>query len=185
MSRIDLATPIHKCVRKILFDQAMSLARTDFTNTSEIGRAVAELRDSLALLHEHGEHEDQLILPLLRDADPALFAECVAQHGRLARGFRELELLGQTVALVTESERAHAGARLTQRFYDFVREQLEHLTFEESRMLQALWRACSDEQLLQARQRILARVPAERAPTWRGLMLAAANASELSALPGA
>ncbi len=59
--RIDLASTIHKCIRKLLFEQAMLLARCDFRDEASCREACAALDRGFVMLREHADHEDEVI----------------------------------------------------------------------------------------------------------------------------
>lgn len=184
MKRVDLATTIHKAVRRLLFEQAMLFGRCDLAIDTERDEALDGLVKVLTLLREHAEHEDEVIVPLFSGREPELLAEFERQHASLERAIRELERLAATLRTVTASERADFGARLSHRFQSFVAEQLAHLVFEETAGNAALWRHFDDAELCLARERILSRVVPAHAASWFNLVRASANASELAELGG-
>ena len=57
--RPDLITPIHKGLRRALFDTALALARTDFTAEAEVAAAQEAVATCFEYLREHAEHEDR------------------------------------------------------------------------------------------------------------------------------
>lgn len=185
MKRVDLASPIHKAVRRLLFEQAMLFARCDFAADRERDDATDALVNVFALLREHAQHEDEVIVPLLAEREPELLAEFERQHASLERSIRELERIAVTLRTATSSEHADIGARLSHRFQRFVAEQLEHLVFEETTGNAALWRHCDDAELRLAREHIRSRIAPAHAATWLSLVKASVNGRELEELAGA
>lgn len=182
MQRVDLATTIHKAIRKLLFEQTMLLGRTDFAVESEVSHALIELERTISLLREHGEHEDTVVFPELAASEPELLAECERQHASLEHGFREIEALASALQAAAATQRQQAGAHLARRFQSFVAEQLEHMSFEETTVSAALWRLLDDQKLAAMRTAIRARVTPERGPIWAALVMSSANAAELREL---
>ena len=180
MKRVDLATTIHKAVRRSLFEQVMNLGRTNFSDEADCDRALAELNQTLALLREHADHEDQVVFPLLVAHAADLGAELERQHVSLERSVRDIEWLSANLRNVTASEREEVGARLCHRFQSFVVEQLLHLLLEETEANATLWRHYDDAALLEMQGRIRSRLLPDYAARWAELLMSSANAAELA-----
>lgn len=180
--RIDLASSIHKCVRKLLFEQAMLFGRCDYRDETSCREACAALDRSFVLLREHADHEDEVIFPVLSELDPALACEAARQHLSLEQHMREIERNAVGLRLATSAERLDLGRKLTQRFNAFVAAQLAHLAFEEIELNRVLWRGKTDAELLSLRQTIRERTPVARARAWLELMQSALDPAELGSL---
>jgi hemerythrin-like domain-containing protein len=180
--RIDLATPIHKCVRKLLFEQAMLLARTDHRDEASCRDACAALDRGFVMLREHADHEDEVIFPVLSALDSGLASEAARQHSSLEQHMREIERNAVGLRLATSAERVELGKQLLQRFNVFVAAQLSHLAFEETELNRVLWQAKSDEELAQLRQSIRERTSPARGKVWLELMLESLDPAELGSL---
>ena len=181
-TRIDLATTIHKAVRKLLFEQAMLLARSDFRSDDAVQRACTALDDTMLMLREHAEHEDVVVFPVLAELDHRLASEAVRQHHALEQSMRDIERVAATLRVATQAERTRLSRDLTQRFNRFVAAQLTHLAFEEAEIQPAFWLGKTDEELLAMRLALRSLLPPERGKVWMALMLAAADPGELAAL---
>ncbi|MEI9948005.1 MAG: hypothetical protein WDO74_03245 [Pseudomonadota bacterium] len=180
--RVDLATTIHKCVRKLLFEQAMLLARCDYRAETSCREACAALDRGFVMLREHAAHEDELIFPVLSELDSGLACEAARQHLALEQHMREIERIAVGLRLATSSERLDLGKQLMQRFNLFVAAQLSHLAFEETELNRVLWRAKTDAELSLLRQAIRERMPPARGKAWLELMLDSLDPAELSLL---
>jgi len=180
--RVDLASTIHKCVRKLLFEQAMQFARCDFRDETSCREACAALDRSFVMLREHADHEDAVVFPVLFELDPGLGCEAARQHRSLEQHMRGIEHSAVALRLATSAERRHIGKELSQRFNLFIAAQLAHLSFEENECNQALWRSKTDAELLQLQHSIRERIPPARGKVWLELMLVALDPSELSLL---
>lgn len=176
--RPDIATTIHKAVRKILFDHAMLLGRTDFHSIEECRAAHGETAAAFRKLREHADHEDQVVFPELARSDAGLAAEAMRQHEDLEAQMRDIERLSSLSVVATTIERADVGRRLRAAVHDFVAAQLAHLAFEERVLLPALWATHSDAEIFAMHARIQGRMTPERGLEWRGVLLASIDASE-------
>ena len=179
-TRYDLATTIHKAVRKLLFEQALLLARCDFRDEAACRGACAELERVFVLLREHADQEDDVIFPALAQLDAALAHEAARQHLGLEQYMRDLERTAVSLRLATSSERLELGNALTQRFNQYVAAQLAHLIFEEVEMQRVFWDNKSDDELRAMHSVIRSRLPPARSQVWLNLMLDVGNAAELS-----
>ena len=180
-TRIDLATTIHKCVRKILFEQAMLLARADYREESTCRDTCAALDRAFVMLREHADHEDRVIFPALAEIDGALGCEAARQHLGLEKHMRDIERTAAALRFATSSERLALGKELAQSFNQFVAAQLAHMAFEEVELQAALWRAKTDEELAAMRLAIRGLLTPDRGKVWQDLLQASADPVELSA----
>jgi iron-sulfur cluster repair protein YtfE (RIC family) len=182
--RVDIAVTIHKAIRKVLFDHAMLLARTDFRSVEATREAHANLSRTLLSLREHAQHEDAVVFPEIAEAHPPLAAEAIRQHDELEKEMDKLERLSSLAVIATPFERPTFAKRLRAAFNDFVAAQLTHMSFEEETIMPALWETHTDEQLRDMQGRIRAAIPPERGQHWLALLMASADAAELAAIGG-
>jgi hypothetical protein len=78
----DLFTNVHKGIRRALFAACTSLGCADGDATRE-KEARAVLAGALHFVAHHGDNEDLLLLPLLRERAPEVFASMNDTHRRL------------------------------------------------------------------------------------------------------
>jgi hypothetical protein len=183
--RVDIASTIHKAIRRILFTQSMDLARTDFREASECRKTTDGVLRALELLHEHAEHEDTVVFPAVAAEDRSVAAAAARDHAALEEAMREIGRLAVTLSAVTPAERPEIGQKLTVLWNRFVGDQLRHLAFEESEVSAVLLRAHTDEELIAMRARIQATVPPDRAPIWMDLLLSSVDPVERAAMEAA
>ena len=176
--RVDLVTTIHKAVRKVLFEHALLLDRTDFREPDECRRVQAETSSLLTMLGEHARHEDRVIFPAVATHDPAVAAEAASQHEILDAGMATLERLAGLVAIVTASERTETGSKLRAAFAELLIQEVVHWTFEETHVNRVLWDHHTDGELEALRERVRSSMTPARHAEWRRLLLASVNASE-------
>lgn len=78
----DLFTNVHKGIRHALFTACVSLGSAE--GDAERERAArARLAEALHFVAHHGENEELLLLPLLRERAPLVFAQMSEAHARL------------------------------------------------------------------------------------------------------
>jgi len=182
MNRVDLYRVPHRAIRALLFDTTLLVARTDFAAEEEARRAVAAAERLLGFLHEHAEHEDQVIVPEVEALSPELAAELRADHHRTGGLERELAALLARTALADEAERVSLGERLHQRLARLTAEHLAHLEREEVAANRLLWAHRSDAELELLHGRIVAAIPPPRLAEWFGWILPAMSGAERAPL---
>src|SRR5262245_15327319 len=91
--RFDSFTPIHKALRRQMFETAIALARTDFASAEETAEAARSVETCLGYLREHAEHEDRRIMPSVFDLAPALADDLARDHVALERAAIEVDVL--------------------------------------------------------------------------------------------
>ncbi|HXU60196.1 MAG TPA: hemerythrin domain-containing protein [Polyangia bacterium] len=180
--RPDLLTPIHKGLRRALFDTALALARTDFSVAADVTAAQEAVATCFEYLREHAEHEDRHTVPLVARFDPELAATIEAAHPHLERLAISIDSLWPRLAPLDGPARVAVGSELLRRFQAFVAEQLLHMDLEERRVLALLWQHLSDAELGALGARVTATIPPARMQKWGALLGGALSAPELAAM---
>jgi hypothetical protein len=85
----DLFTNVHKGIRHALFAACVSLGNAEGDAEREPA-ARARLAEALHFVAHHGENEDLLLLPLLRERAPQLFAQIRKAHAGLDQARKKL-----------------------------------------------------------------------------------------------
>jgi hypothetical protein len=181
-TRMDPLTPIHKGLRRALFETAMALARTDFAAAQEIAAAQQQAATCFGFLREHAEHEDNHTIPEVLRLDRALGETLEAAHPRLERLAIEIDSLWPRFAPLEGPARAMLGRELIRRFQTFVAEQLLHMDQEERQVVPLLQGAFSDQELAAMSGRITASIPPARMQEWGALLGPALSAPERAAM---
>jgi hypothetical protein len=180
--RPDLLTPIHKGLRRALYDTALALARTDFSAPAEVAAVQEAVATCFEYLREHAEHEDRHTVPLVARFDPELAVTLEAAHPHLERLALAIDSLWPRLAPLDGPARVALGAELLRRFQAFVAEQLLHMDLEERRVLALLWEHMSDAELVALGGRITATIPPARLHKWGTLLGGALSGPELAAM---
>jgi hypothetical protein len=176
--RADFLTPIHKALRRSLFETAMALGRTDFSVADEVAAAERAVAVCLDHLRDHAAHEDRHVLPLLAELAPGVAAFVADEHPELERASIEVESLWPRLASRTGAERVALGAELARRFNKLVAAQLAHMDREEREALRALQEHFDDAALGQLSARIAADIEPARLAAFGELMFPALNRTE-------
>jgi hypothetical protein len=180
--RIDLFTPIHKGLRRNLFETAIALGRTDFTSPEETAAAEKLVGGCLAFLREHAEHEDRHVLPEIARLAPELAAAMAEEHPELERAAIAVDSLWPRVAPLGPEERQAMGGELARRFQALVAMQLRHMDREEREVNAVFWANMQDRDLGALSRRIVVSMPPARLLTWqREILFPAWSAPERAA----
>ena len=178
--RLCLYTPIHKSLRRELFQLVERVAATDVADANGLETVGFKLGKVVKRLHGHRRHEETFMHPLMRakGIDSSHFdATHVAQDTQLAA----VELLfAQVLADPTQAAmRAFAGG-----LNRFIAEYLTHMDEEENGM-HALWPVCSDEELAAVMGRLVASQTIDELLANQEAMLPAVTPTERAGLLGA
>ena len=181
-ARVDLFSLIHKGVRRLLFETAMEVSRTDFAAADETERAEQAVRRCFDFLREHADHEDRVIQPWIARFSPGVAATLGAEHVALEKAAIAVESLLPRLAGVAPGERRAMGAELQRRLHLLVADQLRHLDREEREANAVLWANLPDASLAQLRAEITAQVAPPRLAAWYELLQPVLTGPERAAL---
>lgn len=160
--RLDLFTPIHKGLRRTLFETAIALGRTDFSSPDETAAAETLAGECLTYLREHAEHEDRHVVPEIARLAPELAATMAEEHPALERAAIAVDSLWPRFAPLGPDERLAMGAELARRFQALVAMQLRHMEREEREVNAVFWAGMADGELLALNSRIVGSIPPAR-----------------------
>ena len=166
-AREDLLSYAHAGLRAGLFASTTTLGATDWSDADAASQAIERWQTMSRLLALHAHHEDQAIMPLLADQAPDLVARSQADHDHFAA------LLADIGTAIDDGVDAESGPKLATAVRRFTAEYLDHLEQEETDVLPALWRACTDDELRACRTRFLSISPPGDVVELQLLMLAA------------
>jgi hypothetical protein len=140
MSEIDLYRSVHKAQRARLFALVVEAGRTDPQDADASATVAAVARALAAELHEHGEHEDRFIHPLLATHEPDLAAALADEHQALDAALAELRLAAGRRDALGAGTLYRVACRFTATY-------LGHLEREEAESMPALWAHATDDEL--------------------------------------
>jgi hemerythrin-like domain-containing protein len=153
---------VHKGLRALLYDTALLLQHTDFSDELEISEAVERVRLVIHLFEHHAHIEDNEVFPLIKTYAPEIVEDFESQHEidhSLAQGLeRCLALFNETNSV---GQNRWAGNELLQSFNAFLAFNVDHMKKEETIINGCLWQYYSDAALLKKVQEISAAIPPE------------------------
>ena len=183
--RFDMFTPIHKALRRSLFETALTLGRTNFASPDEAAAAERLVADCMEFMREHAAHEDRHALPEIARLDPGLAAILSSGHPELERAAIAVESLWPRLAALpatAAAERQALGGELMRRFHAFVADEVVHMDREERELNALLWSRLTDADIMAISTRITTSISPERMRTWGELLLPALNGPEREAM---
>lgn len=162
MERFNSFRIIHKALRALLYDTALSLQQTDFADKISLADVVQKVENTVYLFHEHALHEDNHILPAIELYEPRLVSDFELDHDTdHALGDSLKKLINMFEDTASDEDCMMLGSALNKAYFDFMVFNLEHMAKEEVLINEALWKHYTDEQLILLNQIIVASIPAE------------------------
>jgi hypothetical protein len=180
----DLYRDVHKAIRAELF--AVTLEAASLDPSLGIGRAAlaAHMRDVVAFLIDHAEHEDAAIQPVLERELPDLAARVEVDHEVLEARMGDLVAIAEEAAQLDAVDAGHRVHRVHLAVASFTSAYLEHQDVEERVIMPALEAAVGVEAVVGIHQAILSSIPPEAMAKSLALMLPAMNVDGRSELLG-
>jgi hypothetical protein len=160
MNRYNSFYLIHKGLRAMLYDTALTLQQTDFSNIETSMNALAKVNDVLFAFDNHAHHEDHFIFPMVEAHEPALAESFEKEHvedHRLSDNLKNLLAIYENALL--DEERIVCGSAITKSFVEFMVFNLQHMAKEEVYINEALWKYYTDEQIISESQKLIASIP--------------------------
>lgn len=178
--RYDMFTPIHKGLRRTMFETAMRLGRTDFASLDDVAATQRQVVQCMTYLREHAEHEDRHVIPRLAAIAPELAADLEAAHPQLEHAALDIECMGQRLATLPAAEREAMGGEMLRRLHGLIAEQLRHMEREERQANAALWGAIDDGAMADISKAIVSTIEPARMDEWKVIFAAALSPRELA-----
>jgi hypothetical protein len=148
MERYNIFNIIHKGLRAALYQTALQLQQTDFTEAEATEEATNRVREIVLLFEGHAEKEDHFILPAVEEYEPSVVTTFNSEHQEDEKLGIELNLsVERVLATTTLLEKIVAGRELTEAFVRFMVFNLNHMAKEENILNKILWRYYSDEEI--------------------------------------
>ncbi len=178
--RYNAFKQIHKGLRAYMYDTALHIQHTDFTDSAATSILFKKIENLLWLFEGHAEVEDNIVFPIIQRVAPEVVADFESQH------VRDHEL-SQAVAYwinmykiaATDEERIMTGIKLLNEFNEFVAFNLQHMNKEETIVNQVIWENYSDKELLGLTQEIVKNIPRDKDPHYTRWMIAGNGNHEL------
>jgi len=135
----------HKYVSFALSELERLIAKTDFTDDTELTFIQSKWEQIKELQEGHALHEEQNFHTLLEMKGSKIHHEAHSDHEHLEQTLKNLQDLLD--ALKTSPNRIEAGYEFYLAYRKFVGENLLHLHEEETKLLPELQRLCTDDEL--------------------------------------
>lgn len=148
MERYNSFNIIHKGLRAALYQTALQLQQTDFTEEDKTEEALNKVKEIVMLFEGHAHKEDHFILPMINEYEPSVVASFNGEHEEDEKLGKELNsAVEKVVASSTAFEKIDAGRELTESFVRFMVFNLTHMAKEEDIINKILWRYYSDDEI--------------------------------------
>ena len=148
MQRYNSFNIIHKGLRAALYQTALQLQQTDFTESEQIEDAVNKVKEVVMLFEGHAHKEDHFVLPMINEYEPSVVATFNAEHQKDEQLGMELNKAVEKLSTgTTSTEKVFVGRELTECFVRFMVFNLEHMAKEEDIINKILWRYYSDDEI--------------------------------------
>ncbi|MDO1450259.1 hemerythrin domain-containing protein [Rhodocytophaga aerolata] len=186
MQRYNSFNLIHKGLRAMLYDTALAIQHTDFTNPAETLPTLEKVENTLYFFDEHADHEDRFILPAIEKHNKKLVDNFEKEHVTDHRLAADLRNLKQVLNSTLDPESRYAiGRQIFFLFNAFVAFNLEHMNREEDQLNKVLWEHYTDEEILTIEQNIVNSIsPDELFEESKWMMRGINNAEVISWLRG-
>lgn len=148
MKRYNIFFPVHKGLRAMLYETAMQLQQTDFTNTEECTEVVEAVETVIGLFESHARKEDNYVLAAIAAYEPSVVDAFEQEHvedGALGESLKTW--LSALLHAVAPSAKKTIGEHLTRAFIQFMVFNLKHMAKEEQCINPILWRHYSDAEI--------------------------------------
>jgi hypothetical protein len=178
-ARVDLYAAIHKALRLFMTDTLGNLGWFDPSDAEECQHTLAQTDALLTLCEQHLMHENQFVHPAIEARQPGGSAQVAREH---QAHLDSIGLLRAEVAALRAQPSAAAAHRLYRHLALFVGENFVHMNIEETEHNARLWAHCSDEELHEVHQRILASLPPQEQALVLRWMVPALAPAERAAL---
>lgn len=148
MERYNSFNIIHKGLRAALYQTALQLQQTDFTEGDQSEEALNKVKEIVMLFEGHAHKEDHFVLPMINEYEPSVVAAFNGEHEEDEKLGKELNKAVEKVAnSSTVIEKIVSGRELTESFVRFMVFNLNHMAKEEDIINKILWRYYSDDEI--------------------------------------
>ena len=159
--RFNIFNQIHKALRALLYDTALTMQQTDFQDHEEAELALEKLKQTLDIFDKHAMHEDSSVLPAIQAYEPSLVDAFEKEHVEDHALAEKLRQLVTEFARAEIKDRQTIGHSILHSFIAFLSFNLDHMAKEETVLNERLWRYYSDVEIMALNQRIIADISPE------------------------
>lgn len=180
MSRLRGYDIPHKALRNAISQVINRAGNTDYSNLEETTLLAEHAREVFGMLHHHAEDENNVVLSELNERVPGAANDNMEDHVRIEANQARLEsAIAYIHACVKDGKDMHEdGHKFYTELSAYYSDYLQHMAEEETEIQQLLWDNFTDEELIQHRIRIMARMQPGQLLTWMKYILPALNQRE-------
>lgn len=181
MSRFNTFNQVHKALRAMLYDTALTLQQTYFGDAEEAETALEKVRAVVDVFDKHAAHEDQFILPAVEQYEPSIVDVFVQEHHKdhaLSESLRGLLMVYKYA--MQAGVKIETGQAINKAFIEFMIFNLEHMAKEETVLNKVLWRYYTDAEIIAINQKIVASIPAAEMAVTSAWMMRGMSNTEIS-----
>ena len=154
MQRYDIFESIHKGLKALLYNTALLLQQTDFSNGETEDDLIERVKETIQLFEEHLETESKYILQVIFDFEPGVADQFLQNQRQFVLLCSKLkDALGTYQS--DQVEKTIAGKCLAACYADFMIFQLQVMAREEDVLSKILWSYFSDKHIIQLQKEIL------------------------------
>jgi Hemerythrin HHE cation binding domain len=182
MNRYNIFYQVHKGLRAMLYETALCLQQTDFTNADETETVLAQLESVIDLFDSHAHTEGTIVFAALQKNEPVLIDVFEQEHEEdQALGQRLQGIVTAFNHAVSSADKMAIGSALNEAFADFMIFNLRHMTKEEDIINKALWKYYTDLELHNITLQIVGGLPPLIMAQFSRWMIRGLNNSEIIA----
>jgi hypothetical protein len=178
--RYNAFMQIHKGLRAMLYNTAITIQQCDFRDADAATSVVKKVENVIRLFEGHAHTEDTKVFPMVEAFAPQLVADFEQQH---VQDHALGEALQQTLDVLKTARDAEsrkiAAIALSQAFECFMAFNLEHMVKEETIINALLWEHYTDADLHALTAKIVQSLPMEMNMLYSYWMIAGINDEEL------
>lgn len=180
MSRLRGYDIPHKALRNAISQVITRAGNTDYSSLEETTLLAEHASEVFAMLHKHADDENEVVLKELNERVPGAANDNMEDHVRIEANQAKLEsAIAYIHASVKDGKDMHEdGHKFYQELSAYYSDYLNHMAEEESEIQQLLWDNFNDDELIQHRIKIMARMQPGQLLTWMKYILPALNQRE-------
>ena len=180
MSRYNIFFPIHKGLRAMLYETAIQLQQTSFSDAEDAAETINQVQTVVRLFESHAHKEDTYVFPAISAYEPSVVAAFEQEHVEDHELGDSLEKwLTAFNYAVAASARETIDEELTKAYTRFMVFNLNHMAKEEQTISPILWRYYSDSELHDITLQIMKAVPQQEMTFFSRWMVRGLNNSEI------
>lgn len=148
-NRYNIFYQVQKGLRALLYETALKLQQTDFTNPEDATKSIDELCGAINFFTAHLYVEDQFLFRAIESDASATVDDMRSEHRKAESLMMRLPGLTQAFQhAISSEEKKEIGSVLCNAFTSFVAFMLESMCKKENTLNRILWLKYTDEELM-------------------------------------